>query len=152
MTVTKISGGSVVLGQLFLLIFLLPLVIIFSYLTLKKLTFDVVSFLLPLYAVIFLIFKNGFSYTDVYIVGDELIFKKIFFKKRVSKNQINEVDKGFLPITFYISLNDGSKFFFQSSIFDLYQGSDKTLSKIKDKLLIYGNINNIVNVDDEELV
>ena len=130
----KISGGSAVLGQLFLLMFLLPLVMVFSYLILKKLTFDVISFLLPIYAIIFLIFKNGFSYTDVYVVGDELIFKKIFFTTRASKSQINEVDKGFLPITFYISLNNGSKFFFHSSIFELYKGSDGILSSIKNKL------------------
>jgi len=135
MGLTRISGRSAILGQLVLLILLLPLAIFFSYMMIRYLTVDKIPVLLIFDTVVFLIVRNGFSYFDIYDAGDNLVIRNVFYKKSVSKDQVKDVDTGILSTTFCLILNDGSKFYFQSSIFDFVKSSDDVLSSLKDKIL-----------------
>ncbi len=130
MGLTRISGRSAILGQLMLLILLLPLVVYFSYWVTRGLTLEKISFLLPIYIILFLIYRNGFSYFDIYDAGDKLVIRNVFYKKSISKDQVKDVDTGILSTTFCLILNDGSKFYFQSSILDFFKSSDDVLSCI----------------------
>ncbi|HWW38553.1 hypothetical protein [Pedobacter sp.] len=135
MGLTRISGRSAILGQLTLLILLLPLAIFFSYMMIRYLTVDKIPILLIFDTVVFLIVRNGFSYFDIYDAGDKLVIKNAFYKKSISKDQVKDVDAGILSTTFCLILNDGSKFYFQSSIFDFFKSSNDVLSSLKDKTL-----------------
>jgi len=136
MKITKLNSGSAIFAQLKLLILLLPLVIYFSYWVIRDLTLEKISVLLPIYIILFLIYRNGFSYFDIFDAGDKLVVRNVFFKKSISKDQVKDVDTGILPITFCLLLKDGSRFFFQSSIYEFYKNSDDILSSLKDKIFI----------------
>lgn len=132
---TKISGSSAVGGQLFLIFSLSPFLIFLSYLILDVLTFTTLGFLTIILAFAFFIFRYAFSYYDVYSVGNELVFKNLLFRAKKSKSQVKEVDRWLSRSSFYVSFNDGSTFYFRSSIFDGFNDPDEVIKALKEQIM-----------------
>lgn len=132
---TKISGSSAVGSQLFLIFSLLPLLIFFSYLILDVLTFTSLGVLAVILAIASFIFIRAFSYYDVYSIGNELVFKNLFFKAKKSRTEVKEIDRWLSRSSFYVCFNDGSTFYFRSSISDGFRDSDQLIKEIKEKIM-----------------
>ncbi|NQX38628.1 hypothetical protein SAMN05421820_101659 [Pedobacter steynii] len=132
---TKISGSSAVGGQLFIVFSLLPFLIFFSYLILDVLTFTSLGIFALILAIASFIFLCAFSYYDVYSVGNELVFKNLLFRAKKSKSQVKEVERWLSRTSFYVSFNDGSTFYFRSSIFDGFNDADEVIKALKDKIM-----------------
>lgn len=135
----KINTGSAMFMQFLLLLIFLPFILVFSYFVFENFSLNVVSFAIPIYIIFAFILKNSFSYYDLYIDGENVILKRLFFKSIKPKNVIKAVEKGILPITFSISFYDGSEFYFQMLFSDIYKGTDDTLEKIKNELSYFKN-------------
>jgi len=133
---TKISGDSAVGRQLFLIFSLLPLLVFFLYLILDVLTFTTLGVLAVILAIVSFIFIRAFSYYDVYGAGNELVFKNLFFRAKKSRSQVKEVNRWLSRSSFYVSFNDGSTFYFRSSMSDGFRDSDKLIKEIKEKIMI----------------
>jgi hypothetical protein len=132
---TKISGSSAIGGQLFIVFILSPFLIFLSYLILDVLTFTSLGIFALILAIASFIFLRAFSYYDVYGAGKELVFKNLFFRAKKSRSQIKEVDRWLSRSSFYVSFNDGSTFYFRSSISDGFRDSDQLIKEIKEKIM-----------------
>jgi len=115
-----VSSGFVRLGQLILLLFLLPFLLLFTFLLLRKPSFDDFIILVPILAICFLIFKTGFSYADIYSRGDLLVMKKIFVTIVRTKKDLEKVQKGLLPFSYYLVFKDQTKVYFQYVTLNLF--------------------------------
>jgi hypothetical protein len=137
----KISGGYAKAGQLALLLFFTPLVLLLSYVVItKNFTLNGLVFLLFVLFIIGLILYISFSYADIYVSDDFIIIKKLFSVKKKSITEIQEIDKGIIPLAYFIKFNNNLKVLFtlqSSEIFEQFLSSDsnKGLNILKSKLL-----------------
>lgn len=118
----KISGGSARLGQLMLLMFFCPFIILLLYLIISKdLSSGGIIFLLALMTPILLIVRKIFMFGDIYISGNRMMIKKLFSTSDKSIEELLKIDKSLIPFAFYLRFKGGSRIMFFSDTSDIFK-------------------------------
>ncbi len=137
----KISGGYAKAGQLAFLLFFTLIVLLLSYVVItKNFTLSGLVFLLFVLFITGLILYISFSYADIYVSDDFIIIKKLFSVKKKSITEIQEIDKGIIPLAYFIKFNGNLTVLFtlkSSEVFEQLLSSDlnEGLNILKSKLL-----------------
>jgi Ca2+/Na+ antiporter len=138
----KISGGSVLAGQIMLILFFTPLSLWISYIIIAKNTsMKGIVFLIIFLLIAFLIIRLSYLYADIYISEHYLIIKKIFYTKKISLSEIKEIDKALAPLTYFIKFENNNKIYLSIKYSELpsiffSNDPDKGLKLLKTKLHI----------------
>jgi hypothetical protein len=113
----KLNGGSAIGVQVMLLIFFLPFIVFLAYIIFSNFSLEGLTFLIVLSALITLIIRNAFSYADIYIHGNTLLLKKLFYSNKKSVKNYKALNKALLPFTYFIEFDDYQRvyFFLQTS-------------------------------------
>jgi len=152
MKTLKLSGGYARAGQLMLILFFTPVTLLLFYLIFtKNVSVNGLLFLIFFLSITTLILYIGFSYADLFVSEDYLIIKKIFNKKRMHLSEIQDIDRGLIPFSYYIKFKDNSKVKFTSKYTDVPKlffsmDPDKGLKKIKDMLQLNETIDNHIKL------
>ena len=152
MKTLKLSGGYARAVQLMLILFFTPVTLLLFYLIFtKNVSVNGLLFLIFFLSITTLILYIGFSYADLFVSEDYLIIKKIFNKKRMHLSEIQDIDRGLIPFSYYIKFKDNSKVKFTSKYTDvpklfLSMDPDKGLKKIKDMLQLNETIDNHIKL------
>ncbi|MFC7526941.1 hypothetical protein ACFQRK_23495 [Parapedobacter sp. GCM10030251] len=140
MKTKKLSGGQPRAAQVMLLLFFIPFASFLSYIIFSKnFTVEGILVLSVFLLAISLVLKFGFSYADVYLSRNTIVIRKLFIKKEISLQNIEEINKSFLPFTYYIKVGK-SKISFLPNASDLSKhllslDSNKALELIKEKFV-----------------
>lgn len=149
METVKLSGGSARAGQLMLILFFTPVTLLVLYLILaKNASVNGLLFIIFFLSITTLILYIGFSYADLFISEDYLIMKRIFNNKKKYLSEIQDIDRGLLPFSYYIKFKDNSSVKFTSKYTEVPKlffsmDPDKGLNDIKSILLKNENSGNI---------
>lgn len=139
--IEKINSGSAQAGQIMCMLFFIPFLFLLLYIVIVNFSMDLLIFVIILTTIIIFIFKNAFSYADIYIKEGNIIIKKIFFTRSKKLSDIKEIDRAFLPITYSILFKDNFKVYFMARVLDIFKqffssDPDKLTNRIKDNLLL----------------
>jgi len=152
MKTIKLSGGSARAGQLMLILFFTPITLFLSYVIFtKNVSVNGLLFLIFFLSIATLILYTGFSYADLFVSEDYLIIKKIFNNKRMHLSEIQNIDRGLIPFSYYIKFKDNSRVKFTSKYTDVPKlffsmDPDKGLKKIKNMLQLNETIDNHIKL------
>jgi hypothetical protein len=151
METIKLSGGSARAGQLMLILFFTPVILLVFYLVLvKNFSTNGLLFLLFFLSITILILYIGFSYADLFVSENYLIIKRIFKTKKMHLSDIQNIDRGLIPFSYHIKFKDDSRIKFKSKYTDVPKlffsmDPDKGLKEIKSILLKNGNPDNDIS-------
>ena len=140
----NISGDYARIFQVMLLLFIIP----FCFLYLSVLFKHNISIEELFYGLIVIIvsggiIRYGFLYSDIYLIGNELVIKKVFSTRNVELKSVEIVEKTILPFTYRICFNNNLKVYFFLKLSDILKSifsmdSDRVVDEII-QLLKLGN-------------
>ena len=118
----RISGGSARLGQLMLLLFFSPFIVLLIYLMLaKNLSSEGIIFTGLLLAPIILIVYNSFRFGDIYLLDETLIIRKLFTTEKKPIAKIVNIETTLFPFAFHLKFDDMYKVMFFSKTADIFK-------------------------------
>lgn len=140
MSTIKLSEGSARAGQLMLILFFTPILLLVVYLVfVKNFSTNGLLFLLFFLSISTFALYRVFSHADLYVSEENLIIKKIFNTRKMHLSEIQEIDRSLIPFSYHIIFKDKSRVRFSKYtdvpklIFSM--DPDKGLKEIKSILL-----------------
>ncbi|WP_242928573.1 hypothetical protein [Pontibacter vulgaris] len=133
----KISGGYAVVGQVMVLLVIIPLCVFLLYIIVtKNFSIEGIGFLLTFLVPSILVIRHAYTYADLYLEGDNIIIKKLFSAKAKPITRFKSVEQTIIPLKYCIKFQDGSKVCFaltSSSIFRhiISSDPDKVLKELR---------------------
>ncbi|MCX2741578.1 hypothetical protein [Pontibacter anaerobius] len=117
----NIGGGSAILGQAMLLLFFVPFCLFLLYIITRNFSIEGVAFVSVILVLSILVVVHAYTYADIYLEGDNIIVKKLFYVKSKPIAAYRTVEQAIMPLKYCIIFQDGSKACFVLSISSIFR-------------------------------